>query len=71
MPAHPATLLWWAQREQCYCCAHLRLREGDRSEGIMTCRAAPAEPYCIDARLPGEPCGPAGALFEERKHDTA
>lgn len=66
---HPATLLWWRQRELCHRCAHLRLTEGARSEGIMTCRAQHNEPYCIDQRLPGSACGPSGAMFKELKRD--
>lgn len=71
---HPATLLWWEQREQCRSCAHYRhdekLHTGER------CAQAPlAHPYrsparsqlqyCIDARLPEGPCGPDAKLFEK------
>jgi hypothetical protein len=73
MTVHPATELWWAQRDKCRSCTHhftftLRRRYGDEVGGER-CRACPAERgkraflYCIDARLADSPCGPAAKLF--------
>lgn len=63
---HPATRLWWAQREQCEACAHCMLYEGRGGEGVMLCSATfvGAEiAYCIDARSDDKPCGPDARLF--------
>jgi hypothetical protein len=74
---HPATILWWEQRETCRRCAHhlfaLPLkRSQDDGVGGERCKACPAERgkrkllYCIDARLEGKPCGPEAKLFVAR-----
>ena len=70
---HPATALWFTQREQCLRCAHVERRlEGtdkERSE-VLRCQVVrtPAGrrgwAYCIDARSTGE-CGPEAKLFQE------
>ena len=38
---HPATALWWQQREQCERCAHAHTVSGRDAETVMWCRAAP------------------------------
>lgn len=59
---HPATELWWQQREQCQRCEHCMTHEGRGGEGVMHCiQGVPV--YCIDARLEGRPCGPDARLF--------
>ena len=72
---HPATELWWQQREQCLRCAHVsrRLEGTDRkSSEVLRCQVARAplgrreRAYCIDARLPDGPCGPEAKLFKEK-----
>lgn len=70
---HPATLLWWEQRDTCRRCAHHEvgtlIRPHGDGLGGERCRAAPAERgrreflYCIDARLEGGPCGLDAKLF--------
>ncbi len=71
---HPATALWWQQREQCMRCSHVcRRLEGSRSESseVLRCKVVrtPAGrrewAYCIDAREKGRECGPDGKLFQE------
>ena len=73
---HPATELWWEQRDKCRGCAHhfrftLKRRYGD-DVGGERCKACPAERgkrdylYCIDARLESGPCGPDAKLFSPR-----
>lgn len=70
---HPDTLRWWEQRQQCERCVNVRKREVGRRDMVSTvysCKSAAfpgkREPYCIDARLPGQPCGPDAALFKEK-----
>jgi len=74
--AHPATELWWTQREKCRRCTHhfrftLRRRDGEDAGGER-CRACPDKQgkraflYCIDARLADGPCGPDARLFSPR-----
>ena len=76
MNVHPATELWWDQRDKCRGCAHhfrftLKCRYGD-GVGGERCKACPAERgkraflYCIDARLEDGPCGPDAKLFSPR-----
>ena len=76
---HPATEVWWQQREQCESCRHMMLIEGNIGESIMRCRVSKNEHagrfrraheargierlYCIDARSPDHPCGPDGKLW--------
>lgn len=62
---HPATELWWQQREQCFRCEHFQLYEGRSGEGVMYCLVGVPK-YCIDARLEGQPCGPDARLFSEK-----
>ena len=80
LTVHPATALWWKQREQCESCKHLRLKRGEGNEGVMRCavarhpdpqvrlmlsaRTADLRPYCIDARGEKGSCGPDAALWE-------
>lgn len=70
---HPATELWWQQREQCQRCAHVsrRLEGTDReSSEVLRCQVVRTplgrreSAYCIDARATGE-CGPEATLFQE------
>ena len=72
---HPATALWWEQRKQCEGCKHLDaqpdpgLQSSDQI--VMRCKLTPTREtevfaYCIDARLPGAPCGPGARLYELR-----
>jgi len=70
---HPATKLWWEQREQCERCAHCVLYEGDEGEGIMRCKAVRVPrtvtrpilgAYCIDARAQDGLCGPEARLYK-------
>lgn len=67
---HPATKLWWAQRETCQRCQHLQDLRPDG--GGMRCQAIAhvvptwPVPFCIDARGPGRSCGPDARLFKER-----
>lgn len=78
---HPATAVWWSQRDQCAGCAHMvespgALRGGMRCTvsplGCETQRARAYETrqivgmYCIDARAEGGPCGPSAGLFSPR-----
>jgi hypothetical protein len=68
---HPATALWWQQREQCERCQHCTLREGYEGEGVMRCKmlrqgGAGGAGYCIDARDEEGPCGPNARLFQEQ-----
>ena len=71
LTVHPATELWWQQREQCLRCANVDRRlEGqkDLSE-VLRCKVVrtPAGrkewAYCIDARAGA--CGPEATLFQE------
>lgn len=71
---HPATVVWWAQRDTCARCAHARVTlEGRKEQStVMRCATArvPAgkQPYvyCIDARLPSGPCGPDALRFSPK-----
>lgn len=81
---HPATLLWWEQREQCRRCEHhydVELRHKKHyghSRGGERCKASNYEHgargvqhmYCIDARLPEGRCGPDAKLFTPKKEST-
>lgn len=74
---HPRTVLWQTERQLCATCAHVRVSEEGRA---MRCAKAPHEKpseqitkllaergvfmFCIDAREPGQPCGPGGELYE-------
>lgn len=40
LTVHPATQVWWQQRERCESCKHLRLRQGEGNEGVMRCAVA-------------------------------
>jgi hypothetical protein len=71
---HPATELWWQQREQCQRCAHVSRRlEGTQKEQseVLRCQVVRTplgrreSAYCIDARATGE-CGPEAKLFQEK-----
>jgi hypothetical protein len=70
---HPATTLWWEQREQCLRCANVICRlEGDKEiTQVMRCKAVRTavgrkdHAYCIDARI--GLCGPEATLFKEKK----
>jgi hypothetical protein len=79
LTTHPRTVLWWEQREQCRGCAHAIIEEVERRAGFnetsttMRCAALEpyphtrTQPYCIDARDPGKPCGPKAVLFTPAK----
>ena len=70
---HPATALWWQQREQCARCAHVlnQLENFPRAMPVMRCKVTPVSvgrqphAYCIDARAEGSACGPDAKLFQE------
>jgi len=67
---HPATELWWQQREQCMRCGNALLTRPYEGETILRCTmlrqsGAHGSGYCIDARLPDGPCGPEAKLFKE------
>lgn len=76
LSVHPATLLWWEQREQCRTCSHMIYNPLSMPVKEMRCYAAPCklapspprgrhvQAYCIDARLPGGCCGPEATLYE-------
>ena len=75
LAVHPATSLWWGQRDQCETCRFFNLREGHEGEAIMRCIAAlkfhrPSREmlgiYCIDARSENGPCGPDAKLWEPK-----
>jgi hypothetical protein len=77
----PRTLAWWQERKQCAGCQHVEVegtamrckvttpvvdavqRLPERFRPALLSRMRPA--FCIDAREPGQACGPAGALFKE------
>ena len=68
---HPATALWFTQREQCLRCANALLTRPYEGETIMRCKAlrqggAHGAGYCIDARAENGPCGPNATLFQEQ-----
>jgi hypothetical protein len=73
LSVHPATKLWWEQREQCQRCAHVDKRlEGHKElTEVLRCKVTPVtvgrQPwaYCIDARAKGRECGPEAKLFKE------
>lgn len=75
LTVHPATALWWEQRQQCERCRHveidvpqMRCRKINHPIGTGKGGAGRViKMYCIDARLPGQPCGPDAALFKEKK----
>ena len=70
---HPATALWFTQREQCQRCAHVSRRlEGHKEQSeVLRCQVVRTplgrreSAYCIDARSTGE-CGPEAKLFQEK-----
>lgn len=75
---HPATALWWKQRDKCRACVHhfefkLSYRIHGDENGGERCRACPAQQgkraflYCIDARLADGPCGLDARLFEGKE----
>ena len=76
---HPATVVWWQQRDKCRACAHyLPSVEGARDRGGERCQRVRARiggagkgrhihTYCPDARAEGAECGPEAALFEPKK----
>lgn len=81
IPIHPATLLWWEQRDKCRACAHHHAVElssrknfgpGSGGERCTASKYAHVKlqgtehMYCIDARLDGGPCGPEAKLFKEK-----
>ena len=75
LTVHPATAVWWQQRDKCESCVHFNLQEGREGESIMRCRAAlvfrhPLRPergvYCIDVRDEDGPCGPDARMYERR-----
>lgn len=64
---HPRTILWFEQREKCLTCAanigwRCHLTRADINN-------RPRWAYCIDAREPGQPCGP-DALMHSPKMAT-
>ena len=70
---HPATALWWQQREQCMRCANVdrRLEGHKQVSEVLRCKLSrtPAGrkewAYCVDARSEGRECGPGAKLFKE------
>jgi len=61
---HPRTVLWFKEREQCLTCAaqsgwRCHLTKSDLS-------SSPRWAYCIDAREPGQPCGPDARLHSPK-----
>jgi hypothetical protein len=67
---HPATELWWQQREQCMRCGNALLTRPYEGETILRCTmlrqgGAHGSGYCIDARGLDGPCGPEAKLFKE------
>jgi hypothetical protein len=74
LKVHPATELWWQQRDLCARCAHCK--RDDTAMRCMVTKSAHSTPwmraagsdqrYCIDARLLGAPCGPQAMLFTPR-----
>jgi hypothetical protein len=69
---HPRTVLWIKQSSRCNKCIfqfspaaaydYTGLRcKATRTEGAA--REGGKYAYCIDAREPGQPCGPKAALF--------
>jgi hypothetical protein len=74
LETHPATLLWWEQREKCRACAFHYRGIIEKGPGGERCKAVPTigirnkldRMYCIDARLPKGPCGPNAKLFKEK-----
>ena len=67
---HPATALWWEQREKCEKCVHLNRQSYaircTKTTSIDDFRKSVSYAYCIDARLEGAPCGPNAALFKPK-----
>lgn len=70
LSVHPATVRWWAQRDQCARCAHKYLYDpGDPYLRAERCAAGRAHSkldvgaYPIDMRLPSGKCGPAATMF--------
>lgn len=70
---HPRTVLWNEQRKLCEVCVNVVRKDEEvrcqlasagtqRVEAPM--RSRKLHIYCIDAREPGQPCGPTGDLFE-------
>ena len=80
---HPATQAWWAQRGRCESCRHCVSGTSHEGESVMRCAATPMNhphqgvakmheargslTYCIDARLPKQPCGPKARLWEGKR----
>lgn len=75
---HPRTVLWMTkQQAKCKECANVVDLTGMQRDGSggMRCKASPptlrtgprVHAYCIDAREPGQPCGPKAALFVPKK----
>ena len=69
---NPATVAWMQQRKTCERCAHLVAVKGTKESDALRCAVTPMANqangirrlhYCIDARLPGWPCGPHADLF--------
>lgn len=58
---HPRTVLWFKQRKKCDTCV------ASRNNRCMLTRISPKQhAYCIDAREPGQLCGPQ-ALYYVKK----
>lgn len=78
---HPRTVLWLTkQRDECRACKNCDCKTvvsgGDKSESQpLRCKLTPKRrgnryshhEYCIDAREPGQPCGPDAQLFAPKK----
>lgn len=78
---HPRTVLWLSkEREECRACQHCDITAvcsgSDKAESHpMRCkltrrragRRYSHHEYCIDAREPGQPCGPDAQLFVPKK----
>ena len=75
---HPATALWFEQREKCRVCKHcwvspLTNADGSRkvSGGGWYCTEESSvkrvvRQTCSDARATDQPCGPDGLLFQPK-----
>lgn len=72
LTVHPRTALWWNQRAKCEACKHCRkVKPPSIAQGRMSCMITPmlgkGRADCIDAREPGQDCGPKAILFQPRK----
>lgn len=75
LKVHPATALWWQQRDLCRRCANYRETPSEsRTKMSVTQRCALRPNHrggCVEMRAMGAPCGPRGALFVAREERAA